>query len=224
MNKKHVILAYRNGVIKQYFAQETENMIRKKYSANAEKELLRNMLTDSDSVLTYLEYIHGVRKAVKVEMEDIIGHEIDVGIDVDIKHDGIIHRVETIEPAAAIAFVKMAENGVIDDVTASEHTEMFSPWTENVSYTVGALRMYDDKLYRCLQAHTSQIDWTPNVASSLWAMVGDPTEEFPAWSQPIGAHDAYMTGDKVSYGGQHWISTVDGNVWEPGIYGWETIE
>lgn len=131
----------------------------------------------------------------------------------------------SVQSTAAIAFVLMAENGTLDEATAAEHIDVFAAWQPDVAYTVGNLRTYgqgeDVKLYKCVQAHTSQADWTPDVSASLWAVAGDPTEEWPAWSQPIGAHDAYALGDKVSHGGQRWVSTVDGNVWEPGVYGWE---
>ena len=72
-----------------------------------------------------------------------------------------------------------------------------------------------------MQEHTSQEDWTPDITPALWTRIGDPAEEWPEWSQPIGAQDAYMAGDKVTYDGRHWVSTVDNNVWIPGIYGWE---
>lgn len=130
-----------------------------------------------------------------------------------------------LQATSAIAFVVMAENGTLDEVTASEHMDVFATWQPGVAYSVGSLRTYGEggnvKLYKCVQAHTSQADWTPDVTASLWAVAGDPTEEWPAWSQPIGAHDAYDVGDKVSHGGQRWVSTVDGNVWEPGVYGWQ---
>ena len=126
--------------------------------------------------------------------------------------------------AAAIAFVTLAEGGSIDDVTAGEHPEMFSLWEPEVAYAVGNIRRYGEKLYRCVQAHTSQSDWTPDKTASLWACTADPAEEWPDWSQPIGAHDAYSNGDKVTHNGRHWTSTADGNVWEPGVYGWEEAE
>ena len=58
--------------------------------------------------------------------------------------------------AAAIAFVVLAEAGTIDAVTASEQSLLFAEWAANVNYTVGQLRQYGGKLYRCVQAHTSQ--------------------------------------------------------------------
>ena len=124
------------------------------------------------------------------------------------------------ENAAAIAFVVLAENGQIDAVTAAEQSTLFAEWVPGVNYAVGNLRRYGGTLYRCVQEHTSQEGWEPDKAASLWAVTSDPAEEWPAWSQPVGAHDAYNAGDKVSHGGKHWTSNQDGNVWEPGVYGW----
>lgn len=123
----------------------------------------------------------------------------------------------------SIVFVTLAEAGAIDEVTATEHSEMFATWEPNVHYTVGNLRKYpenDGQLYKCIQEHTSQADWTPDVTRALWSPAGDPADEWPAWSQPIGAADAYMAGDKVSHNEKHWISDYDNNVWEPGVFGW----
>lgn len=125
----------------------------------------------------------------------------------------------------SITFVALAESGGLDEITASEHAELFAEWAYPVAYTVGQLRRYNGTLYKCVQAHTSQADWTPDTAASLWSVAADPAEEWPAWSQPVGAHDAYAKGDKVSHNGKHWTSSVDSNVWEPGVYGWtETTE
>ena len=121
--------------------------------------------------------------------------------------------------AAAIAFVVLAESGRIDNVTASEQAALFSEWVPGVKYAVGQLRRYGDTLYRCVQEHTSQEGWEPDKAASLWAVTSDPAEEWPDWSQPIGAHDAYSAGAKVSHKGKHWTSDLDGNVWEPGVSG-----
>ena len=132
-----------------------------------------------------------------------------------------ISQADAVSTTSGIAFVAMAEAGTIDGVTAGEHADLFSPWAYPVNYTVGQIRRYTDgKLYKCLQAHTSQADWTPDTAVSLWVSISDPAEEWPEWSQPLGAHDAYSKGAKVSHNGKHWISDLDANVWEPGQYGW----
>ena len=89
-----------------------------------------------------------------------------------------------------------------------------------MKYIKDQIRRYNGGLYRCLSDHTSQDDWTPDAAPSLWVAISDPAEEWPKWGQPVGAHDAYNAGAKVSHDGKHWISDTDGNVWEPGVYGW----
>lgn len=120
------------------------------------------------------------------------------------------------EDAAAIAFVVLAEGGQIDDVTAGEQSLLFAEWAPGEAYTEGQLRRYGGKLYRCVQGHTSQADWTPDKTTSLWSLTSDPAEEWPEWSQPIGAHDAYAKGAKVTHNGKRWVSQVDANTWEPG--------
>lgn len=123
-----------------------------------------------------------------------------------------------------LAFVVLAKEGKFDDTTITEHANQFPEWQADVSYAQSDIVSYGGKLYRCLQAHTSQSDWAPDAAASLWVEIGDPTAEWPEWSQPLGAFDAYPLGAKVSHAGKHWTSTIDSNVWEPGVYGWEEVE
>ena len=132
-------------------------------------------------------------------------------------------QADAVSTTTGITFVVMAESGAIDDTTAMEHTDLFSPWAYPVDYKIGNIRQYSGSLYRCVQDHTSQADWTPDVSASLWTKIADPAEEWPAWSQPLGAHDAYGAGDKVSHNGKHWTSDLDANVWEPGVYGWTEV-
>lgn len=63
----------------------------------------------------------------------------------------------------------------------------------------------------------------PSQTLSMWTRIGNPGEEYPEWVQPIGAHDAYLKGDKVSHKDKQWKSTYDSNTWEPGVYGWEEV-
>ena len=123
--------------------------------------------------------------------------------------------------AGRLAFVILAKDRKIDDVTIVEHANQFPEWQADVSYAQSDIVSYGGKLYRCNQAHTSQADWTPDATASLWKEIGDPTAEYTEWSQPLGAFDACAIGAKVSHNGKHWTSTVDNNVWEPGVYGWE---
>lgn len=118
----------------------------------------------------------------------------------------------------AIAILAQA---TLDDTAAEAAAVLFPEWSgDGVQYSKDDRVRYNERLAKCLQPHTSQPDWAPGVAPSLWVWVSDPGVEWPAWVQPVGAHDAYNTGAKVSHNGKHWISTSDGNVWEPGVYGW----
>ena len=136
-------------------------------------------------------------------------------------------RVELMKLPNSIVFVKMAENGMIDETTAKEHMDLFLNWEAGVNYSVNEIRTYgeEQKLYKCLQAHKSQADWTPDVTPSLWKEIGISPSGIPEWSQPISAGDAYMTGDEVMYNGVKYRSTVDNNVWAPDMYpqGWEAV-
>lgn len=112
----------------------------------------------------------------------------------------------------------------MDDTEASEFVYIFPEWDPNgVSYKAGTRVTYNGKLARCLQDHVSQADWAPGVAVSLWAWTSDPAEQWPEWVQPLGAHDAYAKGAKVSHNGKHWISDIDANVWEPGVSQWTEV-
>ena len=106
----------------------------------------------------------------------------------------------------------------LPDEEAETVTDLFPDWETSKAYAVGDRVKYNELLYRCVQAHTSQTDWTPDVVPALW--VRTSTEEWPEWIQPTGAHDAYNKGDKVSHNEKHWVSDIDANVYEPGVYGW----
>lgn len=108
-----------------------------------------------------------------------------------------------------------------DDAHALDSIYLFPQWKENLSVVVNTRYRYNDELYRVVQSHTTQADWTPDVTPALWTKVS--IEEWPEWVQPIGASDAYNIGDKVTYNGQHYVSLINGNSWSPSDYpaGWE---
>ena len=109
----------------------------------------------------------------------------------------------------------------LDDATALTGVELFPAWATDTAYAVGNRVQYNGVLYKCVQAHTSQADWMPDATPALWVIVS--VEEWPEWIQPTGAHDAYDKDAKVSHNGKHWKNTIDANVYEPGVYGWEEI-
>lgn len=114
-------------------------------------------------------------------------------------------------------------SSMLDDKQADENSVLFLVWESGVPYAIGDRRRYNGLLYRCVQAHTSQDDWTPDATPALWVRCAEPADEYPEWVQPTGAQDAYANGDKVSHNEKHWVSNVDNNVWEPGVYGWDAV-
>lgn len=118
----------------------------------------------------------------------------------------------TIEKAAALQ----------TDEAALENIYLYPQWKEGIDAEKDERYRYGDKLYKCNQPHRTQADWTPDVTPALWTVVS--LEEWPEWVAPTGAQDAYAKDDKVSHNDKHWISLVDANVWEPGVYGWSEVE
>lgn len=133
--------------------------------------------------------------------------------------DGITFRGLMVAPAKAYDRI-MVDIAVsyLDDNEAESVTMLFGDWQVGVSYAVGDRRKYNDLLYRCVQAHTSQADWMPPAVPALWTRTS--TEEWPEWHQPEGAHDAYEVGAKVSHNSKHWVNEYPANIYEPGVFGW----
>ena len=127
-----------------------------------------------------------------------------------------------LENAKALRSAMDGVGAVLTDEQAATYKLIYPQWSGNsVAYATGDRLQYDGALYKCLQAHTSQDDWTPTAAPSLWAKVLIPYPgKISPWEQPDSTNP-YMAGDKVTHNGKTWISDIDNNVWEPGVYGWE---
>lgn len=110
----------------------------------------------------------------------------------------------------------------LDDKTAVEAVCLHTKWSVGKSYVVGSKVQYNGILYRCLTLHTSQADWMPDAAPSLWAKVLTEDGKILPWKQPDSTNP-YMKGDVVTHNGKTWVSTIDNNVWEPGVYGWVEV-
>lgn len=112
---------------------------------------------------------------------------------------------------------------MLTDEQALEVPGLFPAWNKEATYAVGDRVKYNGTLYCCLTAHTAQDAWTPTDAPSLWAKVlTDPSGAILPWVQPDSTNP-YAKGDKVTHNGKTWVSTVDNNVWEPGVTGTESL-
>lgn len=110
-----------------------------------------------------------------------------------------------------------------------EVASVFPKWEVGKAYKTKEVFSYgtnavgDAQLYQVLQDHTSAAEWTPDTAVSLYKAIGVTEDGYPEWVQPLGASDAYNTGDIVSFNAVLYESTIDGNVWSPEAYpqGWK---
>lgn len=128
--------------------------------------------------------------------------------------------------AKAYAYRKMIEDAAqyLPDEKVQDSVRLFPVWDgSGVSYEAGTKVSYRGVVYKVLTAHVSQAGWTPTAAPSLFAEVLTDPDRILPWKQPDSTNP-YAKSDKVTHSGFTWISDVDGNVWEPGTYGWSKIE
>ena len=126
-----------------------------------------------------------------------------------------IERARALRPYIEKAAISLTDEDALQAV------ELFPQWVVEHAYVVGERLQYNGVLYRVVQAHTSQADWTPDITPALFVVVS--LDEWPEFVQPTGAHDAYNKGDKVTFNGKHYISLIDANVYSPATYpaGWQ---
>lgn len=141
------------------------------------------------------------------------------------------NRQEAIKNGEAM-LDKLAEQSILENAdyaTAYAMRYLYPEWSPNgVQYFKDKRPnrvIFEDKFYKVEQDHTSQEEWKPDAASSLYVEINDPNVEYPEWKQPSHAENAYNIGDKVTYNGKKYKSLINANTWSPDDYpaGWEEI-
>lgn len=126
--------------------------------------------------------------------------------------------------AACLSISPKVVAAELDDATVAALAPLYDQWKPGLTVKPGDLYAWDGTIVECIQGHTTQADWTPDVTPALWKVHRTVTGPAPdPWVQPTGGHDAYKKGDRVTHKGQVWESTADANVWEPGVYGWVVV-
>ena len=128
--------------------------------------------------------------------------------------------------AARAAVAQMVKVGDLTEDEIADLVDVFTPWSTGVAYALGDVRSYGGKVYECIQAHSSQVDWHPDAVPALWALRSPSPVVIAAWVQPYGGSGTYTNGAIVTHKGQTWINSNPGpqlNVWEPGVYGWTVV-
>ena len=212
-----MIVILNDGTQLEAYSYEASEEYLKIRFINGDREGLKNIF--SSAIAT---------KRIQIEGKTFTDHRLDyvteyTGAIIEI---GLVASASGADEATAAAMLVLAKLQAesLDDETAAEVKALYDVWNGNgMSYKAGKRLQFMGELYKVLQDHISQPDWTPDVAVSLYVKIDDPTIEYPEWRQPLGAHDAYEEGAKVSHNGKHWISNMNANVYEPGVYGWTEV-
>ena len=138
--------------------------------------------------------------------------------------------------ALADILTKIDTLWVQGDLTDDERTELIALAQDNAKpeNSYAPLQTQIDQAFaelktlrETVEANAQGLASLKTAVESLGGTVTEPTpepaEEWPAYVQPTGAHDAYKTGDKITFDGTHYICKMDGCVWSPADYpaGWE---
>lgn len=187
--------------------------------------------------LTELHYEHGWRDLIIPEIDhtteklgELIYDEVnDVGtyevlqktaeeIEEELKQEAKSQQEQAVQSFIAQQAISQAQE--LTDEEALQNQSLYPFWEAGIDVVVNEKRqemspdLSEVWLWKCLHSHTTQENWRPKDTPALWTRVGYD-DEILDWVQPLGAHDAYNTGDKVKHNGFIWTSKVDGNVWEP---------
>lgn len=90
-------------------------------------------------------------------------------------------------------------------------------WDASKTYTEADIVRYQQSLYQAIDEVPANT--VPDVATDKWTDMTKPVDGVARWIQPNSAENAYAEGAVVRHNGKRWVSTVSGNVWEPGASG-----
>lgn len=138
--------------------------------------------------------------------------------------EGSVSSVQDVSDMSSLVFVSLAQSETLDDATIAEHPDLFPKWDENWTGKQGTILQVNGILYRSIHDVGIGQNTNPAETPSMWTRIGSVDSEYLEWSQPLGVHDAYALGDIVLHNGKKYSSTVENNVWEPGVYGWAEME
>lgn len=138
-----------------------------------------------------------------------------------IESESKINKLAIQMEVATLLFVR---NTNLSDEQALEVSMLHEEWAPDTPYVKDDRRLYEGDLYRCIEDHVSQTTWTPMASPSLWAKIlPGQSGDIGVWEQP-GPTNPYRKGDRVTHNGKTWTSDIDGNIWEPGVYGWTEVD
>lgn len=189
----------------EHHAQVVSALIREKYSVDDELAIARQSYADMNDYVAYNAYVEKCKEVACSVLKLAYTPQ---------------YSPTVAEVMTQLRTLMKPYIDEVDDEVAVTVPALFDPWSPDIDVVKDERRYFGGKVYKCIQPHRTQADWTPDVTPALWKVVS--LDEWPEWVQPTGSHDAYNTGDKVTYNGKHYVSLIDGNIWSPDAYpaGW----
>ena len=182
-------------------------------------------LMQEDDLIIYDSFTPADLTKIKIQARPPLPEPEWVAVE-KIKAEKKAAQDKAIETMAKIQAVTMA--ATLPTAQLLEVKALFPEWAAGmvIDKTKTPYVQYQGKLYLVNQDHTQQSDWLPNATPALYSEVTPPGSIAP-WVQPLGAHDAYNKpgsglpkSDPVTHKGKTWTSSINANVWAPGVYGW----
>lgn len=206
-------------------------------------DIIVYVLTDKNGNITRYSNISGTGISVIqdnpiIDMSKLIGYKIVVGegnkkhlvFDEEKYNNYLKEKVEQAKiKKANTQLDKLVKDKLLPKLSDEEAYTirvLYPEFQIGIVYKVGERIIYKDKFYKVISEHTSQADWTPDVAVSLFVEIPDPSIEYPEFKQPTSTETAYMKGDKITFNGAKYISLVDYNVYSPTDYpnNWKLVD
>lgn len=211
-------------LIVDYFSVADGMMIVK--SQWSPMEYIKSLFEDSlaMSVVTYEDASKEVHKYENyTQFEEIKEDKNDVvTVMVSQNGKGTVDRLNTVETdmsnikkelenisamnlSSVLNMAKISACNVIDDTQALSVKDLYDEWDENgIEYKAQTYLNYNGRLYKVIQNHTSQADWTPDKATSLFTIVSDNTQgtkEKPiVWVNGMESEkDKYYIDEEILY-------------------------
>lgn len=210
-----------NGEVVETYDPELGHLV------DEELHVVHMCLSDGTIVTTHLsgEPIENYDGHIPGNMipDDCVMGRWPVKIYIPYTEEELMERRITSQTAVAVQMLVVEAD--LPDEKALQVEALYPEWEVGVGYELKDICRYQDELYRCIFANTSQAEHTPDISVAQWKKIL-PAEEpggYLPWVQPLGYSDAYNIGDRVTHNDKVWESTVDGNVWEPGVYGWDEV-
>ena len=207
------------------------------------KNIIAYVLTDKNGDITRYSNIPGTGMSVIqdnpiIDMSKLFGYKIVIGdgnkkhlVFDDEKYNNYLKKEnEKVEMEKANTKLNiLAKEQLLpklSDKVAYTVRMLYPEFEIGIVYKVGERIMYKGKFYKVILEHTSQGDWTPDVAVSLFVEIADPSIEYPEFVQPTSTETAYMKDDKITFNGSKYVSLVDYNVYSPTDYpnNWRLVD